>query len=205
MKKFTVLIICLLTTTIGFAQGGTMPDWANKKGTIGIGANPSLGVTSGNDFTSTTFGLNLPIRIFVADNIEIDPSIGIIFNGTRGDDYSTNDNAITFGVDIGYVFAFWQRSTLSAVFGVTAVDGSWNQELGPFQSEGDFAEIIYGLGLRGEWFPTQFTSLPISVGLSLDILSFESNGNTLSDQGKVTVNALGATDLLGSAGFTFWF
>jgi hypothetical protein len=77
--------------------------------------------------------------------------------------------------------------------------------------------LAFGGGLRGEWFVTSWLSLHTEVGLVLALLnplegvsSFTSpfgggGGSGTGDPGDGTSTILGSGDLVGNAGFTFWF
>jgi hypothetical protein len=204
-SSIAALCITLLAGQALAQEGGTMPDWANKGGAFGIGGNTTLGGVNG-----------LNIRTFVTPLFGISATIGFAIESTTTEvgDTKVDRSSTSFRVGLygSYKLAYWQRGHLSVVFGVDLVTLS--------ESEGDNdasgTDVLIGLGLMGEWFPTQYLSLFLLVGLSIDFIGEDEvvggGGGPLGSGGSINPNAdtSGFTmDLsaqpLGLAGFTVWF
>ena len=186
------------------AQEGTAPDWANKNGAIGIGANTSLGGTNGLSF-----------RTYVSPLFGIQATLGMRLDSTTADAGGNETNFSQTQLDIGlygnYKLAYWQRGHLSTIFGVDVVSLSNAVESGGVEQDDSATDFLIGLGIMGEYFPTQYLSLFAQVGLRLDFIGDDDllgDDDVGVDMGAADLSgidiSLGA-DLLGSAGFTVWF
>lgn len=187
------------------AQEGTMPDWADKTGGFGVGAETTLGGTNGLNlryFVSNalglqlTFGLNLSSRTTAVDD---------------ADDTVVSLSAIDFGLYGSYKLAYWQRGHLSAILGVDIQMASMSTDADGDDGDSDASgtDILIGLGLQGEVFLSQYFSVFGQVGLRLDFIGEnepEGGSVTLIDDEDTTGIDVGVRgDLLGAFGFTVWF
>ncbi|MEM9187790.1 MAG: hypothetical protein AAGF12_01340 [Myxococcota bacterium] len=191
--RFIRLLVCaaalaLLLPTAASAQEG---NWSDKSGTFGIGYTGTLGGQNGINaryFFSNLFGIDLTL----------DFGLEII-----SPDMGDSENVITFGGSLYVVFkvAYWDKGSLGIIggFDVELISDSRVDDLG--------SNFAVGLGLQGEWFPTEYLSLFAQGGLRLDILTDQdanvSPGVTGGDISGVALD-LGA-DLFGQFGFTVWF
>jgi hypothetical protein len=221
MKKIYLSIFLILSAFISFAQGGKTPDWATKAGAFGVGASPSLQTSTINGLNyqsiNSSFGFSFLPRFAITDRIIAEGRIGFgatnvgsSFADTSGSfEWEENLKGLRYGVRGQYVLAYYQRATLSALFGVDilSTNGEYTQGNQP-PTDVEVKNTIIGLGVRGEYFPTQYLSLfQNSVGISIfieadvarftkeDINGFEESGTAIFAPG----------DLWGSAGFTVWF
>ncbi len=214
----TLAAIALVATMVGSASvQGTMPDWADKSGGFGVGGETTLGGTHGLNlryYISNQFGLQLTFGLGI-ESATVDPD---------GDNntVSTSSTTLGFGLYGMYKLAFWQRGHLSAIFGIDIQMLSESCEAdsgvarpGSTQAGGDTdasgTDILIGLGLHGEWFPTQYLSLFGQVGLRLDFIGAEEPtaagtiDNTTDDVDFSGIDLALGSDLLGAFGFTVWF
>ncbi|MCB9677096.1 MAG: hypothetical protein H6737_18410 [Alphaproteobacteria bacterium] len=130
------------------------------------------------------FGIQL-IFATVYDNIDIGPT-RLIVTQLAGSLRGNLGLKLTDDVDLGLVFGgggYLQRQRNGNV------------------SDGTF-DIALELGVRPEWFVTEDLSFHTQVGMVFAALDESDSGFS---QGGIHVNVFGAADLVGNAGFTFWF
>lgn len=197
--------IAATSSPVHAQEGGTMPDWANKNGGFGIGGNTTLGGVNGiniRTYVTPLFGLHATIGL-ETDSVSVDAA------GTTVDNSVFSFRAGLYG---SYKLAYWQRGHLSTIFGLDLVTLSQSTDQ-PGQPTVDQSgtDILIGLGLMGEWFPTQYLSLFLQVGLTLDFIGED---EVSGDGGNYQINpnpGVSGIDLnleaqpLGAAGFTVWF
>lgn len=202
MKRiFTSLSIALLATCMlastSVAQEGTMPDWADKTGGFGVGAETTMGGTNGLNlryYVSNMFGLQLTFGMLISNTT-------VAVDG--GDDIETGITGLGFGIYGSYKLAYWQRGSLSAIAGIDI------HTLGITDGGDDPSgtDILLGLGLQGEVFLSQYFSVFGQVGIRIDFIGEdEVEGSSLSpnvDTSGIDLSLGG--DLLGAFGFTVWF
>ena len=195
---FTTLGLLAAAST-AHAQEGSMPDWANKNGAFGIGANTTLGGSNG-----------LNIRTYVTPQFGLHATIGFELESIDvGDGAQTSsETAFQIGLHGAYKLAYWQRGHLSAIFGVDVQTLSLSDEFMGTTSEASATDILIGVGAMGEWFPTQYLSLFLQVGLSLDFIGEDElvGGDQIvsnPDQSGIILDL--SAQPLGMAGFTVWF
>lgn len=198
-------MLLLLTSLLAFGQEGTMPDWANKNGAVGVGANTTIGGANGLSFrtyVSPLFGIQGTIGIGL-ESFSIDPTT------LDGDEFTVSVTTIAVGAYGAYKIAYWQRGSLAALFGadVQSLSAVFN---GDADTDTSSTNVVLGLGLQGEWFPTQYLSLYAQGGLRMDFLNEDDvigvEVANASPPGAVTgVDLLRGDDLFGTAGFTVWF
>jgi len=198
-----LLVLALLGAPgLALAQEGTAPDWANKAGSVGVGANTTLGGSSG-----------LHIRTFVTPLIGIELTFGFGMESLRvepDEDGETSLSSIRFDIGLygSYKLAYWQRGSLSTVLGfdVRTVSAKFESPLG--DSDESTTDFLIGLGLQGEYFPTQYLSLFAQAGLEMWLPTDDrdltvATADDTADYSGLHIG-LGA-DLWGAAGFTVWF
>ena len=66
----------------------------------------------------------------------------------------------------------------------------------------DVSSFLFAPSLRGEWFATQHLAFHTQVGVVFSILSENANAFKTND---INIQMFQASDLLGQAGFTFYF
>lgn len=214
MKRVLIVAVSLaLFSATAFAQEGTAPDWANKNGAVGLGANTTLGGVNGLEirtYISPLFGLSATVGMYTGSQTT-DPD---------GDDNNQTDSAteFRFGLYGSYKLAYWQRGHLSVIFGgdIVSLSTSTDYESSAMEDvDASGTDILLGLGMQGEYFPTQYLSLHAEVGLQLDFIGPDEvtgsggYGNSITNTADnteysgITVDISG--DLWGAAGFTVWF
>lgn len=100
-------------------------------------------------------------------------------------------------------FALTDEVNLAGVFGLSGVFASFDN----YGADMGAAEGMYlslDVGLRPEWFVTDHFSLHTQLGLVISLLTEDNLGVPPAGRG-VTIDVFGSADLLGQAGFTFWF
>lgn len=203
-RLFAALVVsCTLAGSgVAFAQAGTMPDWANKKGAVGIGGNTTLGGVNGLNFrtyVSPLFGLYATLG-FNISNGQADAG-GIVVDVSQ----------TVFQGDVGgeYRIVTWNQGAVAGLagFGFRSLSDSIDDGMGNTLEE-SATDVLIGLGARGEYFPTQYFSIFMQAGLRLDFLGAEN----ADDRATVLEFNMGESlavdlsqDLYGAAGFTVWF
>ena len=126
-----------------------------------------------------------------------------------GDDVTATASEYGVGLYGMYKVAYWQRGHLSLLGGLDIVMTS--SDTGLDNGDTSATDLLFGLGLHGEWFPTQYLSLFGQVGLRIDLYGEDEPGGALGDTSDGDNNDysgysldLGA-DMLGDFGFTVWF
>ncbi len=224
MKKFLTLLFLFAVSSLCFGQT-TSPNWANKKGRFGIGADVSLGYSNSetgepSNFTYKTSngGGAVNLRYFLLDDLIINGGFGVMSSKRRSEsDFNTfsqvktTGTIIKLGVQAPLIKLGQDQSvTISPVLGVDIFNGTATSSVSGFDDrEEDFTSTIIGLGLRGEYFPTQYLSLFAESGIRISFF-VETNVASLVNQteGDFTeggVIVFGVADTFGNAGFTFWF
>ena len=221
MKRIGLLLAVvgtMLVASSAFAQEGT-PDWANKAGAVGVGANTTLGGSNG-----------LNIRTWITPVFGIQGTIGMKFASGTTEVEDVDDSAVDFSMtefDFGlyglYKLAYWQRGSLAVIFGGDVQTFSESTDAAGSDNDTDRSStnFVIGVGIQGEYFPTQYLSLFAQAGFVLDFLNdddldcqrFESGQcassvsmPSTSDGYDLSGIGLGLSgDLWGSAGFTVWF
>ncbi len=208
MKRIRLLSsIAALCIALGaapaMAQEGTMPDWANKNGAFGLGANTTLGGVN---------GINL--RTYIGPLFGLHLTLGFSWGNTTAtqDNIETSTSSFRFqtGIYGSYKLAYWQRGHLSLLFGVDIVSLSNSVDVAGTTTDESGVDILLGLGFFGEWFPTQYLSLFAAAGFRIDFIgSDEVDGDSIINN-EEGVDYSGAQidmygQLFGQAGFTVWF
>jgi len=185
-------------------QEGAAPDWANKTGGFGIGAQTTLGGTNG-----------LVIRTYVTPAFGIAGTLGFALTSATigpegsGHDAAPTDSPFRVGLYGFYKLAYWQRGNLNAMFGFDLLTHASSQRESPIKVHGidtSGTDLLIGLGLMGEYFPTQYLSLFAEAGLTLDNLGpDEVVGHAIANTENSGIDVAFRGDLLGSDGFTVWF
>lgn len=198
---FTVALLAGTAT----AQEGVSADWANKAGAVGIGGNTSLGGSNG-----------LLIRTYVTPQLGLQLTFGFgVLSQSDDSDTETSANYFDVGVYASYKLAYWQRGHLSLLFGFDIRTYSETVDVaGTNVSDDSAVDFLIGLGIMGEYFPTQYLSLFVSAGFLIDLMQEDELwDDATSPAGRDIVNAPGnsgfamnlSSDLFGAAGFTVWF
>lgn len=206
----------MLVASSAFAQEGT-PDWANKAGAFGVGANTSLGGSNGVNF-----------RTWITPLFGVQATLGMRFATGTTEVEDVDDSEVDFSMtafDIGlyglYKLAYWQRGSLSVIFGGDVQTYSESTDAaGDNDTDRSATNIVIGIGVQGEYFPTQYLSLFAQAGFVLDFLSDDDLECMRYDAPQCTAVSLPGSsdgynlsgfamglggDLWGAAGFTVWF
>jgi hypothetical protein len=201
---FAVAVIGTLLAASASAQEGQAPDWANKNGAVGVGGSTTLGGVNGvhiRTYVSPQFGLHLTLG-FGSTSVTL---------ATDAGDTTTTTTQIVAGLYGEFKLAYWQRGSLSAVFGIDINNVSTATETPAGDTDLSGTDILIGVGLQGEYFPTQYLSLFAETGIVLDFIGEnEVTGTSVAPDDPTGVETSGlnvalGSDLWGAAGFTVWF
>lgn len=200
------LLATALLTSTAWSQEGTMPDWADKSGGFGVGAETTLGGVNGLNlryYINNAFGLQLVFGMFMHnETVDVD----------GGDDTTSKQTGLGFGFYGMYKLAYWQRGHLSGILGLDIATYSQTTSVGDNDDESSGTDILLGLGLMGEVFLSQYFSVFGQVGLRLDFIgedevecssTYGCSYMENKDTSGIDIRLSG--DLLGHFGFTVWF
>ncbi|MFV1883418.1 MAG: T9SS type A sorting domain-containing protein [Balneola sp.] len=217
------------TSAAKVVSGGTMPDWANKTGESGLTFDRTL--KSENEevylfFWSfgnllTTAGQDISIENPIPDPVPFDilAKVYFYFQSRYSPQVNGNEarigigNPITWFGGIGAITGF-SNPSLEINFGLNSISDHRSEISDTRAVEPNGTDILIGLGIISEWFPTQYLSLFGEVGLSLNLLEetneltsivgSEPTGSTTAN-GNVVVDIVGGAEFFGDEGFTVWF
>lgn len=196
------LLATALITSTAWSQEGTMPDWADKSGGFGVGAETTLGGTNGLNlryYINNAFGLQLTFGMLISS----------VTTDVDGDDAdtSTKITGLGFGFYGMYKLAYWQRGSLSAILGLDIQTLGTTVTVGDNDSDSSGTDILLGLGLMGEVFLSQYFSVFGQVGIRLDFIGEDEVTYSGVEENKDTsgIDLTLGGDLLGAFGFTVWF
>jgi hypothetical protein len=202
--RTSILATTVLATALfarpAAAQEDTAVDWANKKGSFGLGANTTLGGVHG-----------LNIRTYIGPSFGLLATLGFGFtsesNNTAGAELDRTTRALEVGLYGAYKLANWQRGHLSVIFGVDIVNLSLSDETMGMTFDSSATTVGLGSGFTGEYFFNQYLSAFASVGLVADLAGppevAVENGQPVEDVSGFELGL--SADLWGQAGFTIWF
>jgi hypothetical protein len=217
-RNLSALALVSALSVAGTAAAQT-ENFSNKEGTLGLGvdhgiANGALGGTAPA----------LSIRYMLTDALGIEAMLGGNMAGEREQSDAGDLRASSSQFDISllaeYRIGTSRQATLSAYGGVglslvgTGVGGDSPER--PDEFVGSYTDIAFELGLRGEVFLTKHFSVFMRAGINIDPTSDRESefragpggrGGAEDPDVKTTASAIGIFrgDLLGRAGFTFWF
>lgn len=206
MKKGIFALIVLAMMAITATASAQDNDWSDKSGTVGLGVDSAIGGSTGLSvryFVNEAFGLEL---IFGGDVT----SRKATPNG--GTESSTSSSRFDISLLAEYNIGVSRQATLSAYGGLGLGLVSSNTEPAPATATVDsYTDISFELGLRGEVWLYKFFSIYARGGVMIDPVSDAEaefgQAETAADQIDSGGMNLGLFrgQLLGSAGFTFWF
>lgn len=212
MKKLA-LIAALALGFVAFApQAAQAKDMAGR---FGVGADSTLGwnaaavsvPTSPDDSVDATTvsvpntGLSAVFYITKMFGLQL-----IIGSTVTTVSYDGDADALSHSTGVGVrgliPIAFTNEVNLGAVVGFSGVFTSVEFTAGDVTVESSRNFISFDIGMRPEWFVTDHFSLHTQVGISIALLNEDHVGENGSGIG---FDIFGSPDLLGEAGFTFWF
>ena len=209
MKKIALIAVmafALTTLTVANAQAKDMSQ------RFGVGADSSLGwgtagvpVAVGGESLSST-GLSVVYNISKAFGIQMILGAGFASASDDNADYSSNN----FGVSVRGIIpvAFTNDVNLGAVVGFSFQNMSTTVSSAAGDVDASGSWISFDLGIRPEWFVTEHFSIHTQVGIAVSLLGENDFGMpfaTDSGGSGTAFDMFQNADLLGNAGFTFWF
>ncbi len=228
MKMIKVALVSFaltLVSTTAFAQAPCGPeDWSCGSGRIGLGTDVAIGGDPGLSFRlfpTEQFGLELTFGGHIrSEQTTTFTQVNGFYQKFKT---TTTGRRIFLGLLGEFAFAHSDRARMSTYFGF-GIDNTGRKntipatattpEVSTSNSDTNF-ELEFGL--RGEVFFYRFFSVFCRVGITIDPLGKmelgpDSDGTeTLtpgqpeSEYGGVDIGIFDNADLLGTAGFTFWF
>ena len=195
MKKTALFLGAILFASVAFAQ--------IDKGQIGIGGDIGLRNTgNSNDVKTSSFNIQPNVFFGIADNLLINGNFGINIQGSESPNFESTTKTVSFGVGLTKLIPLNEQLSLPVSFGTGMGFASIETNSGGVMTTGEDQIISLGLGTGAIWFPTQYLSLYVEVG----ILNFDFISDQNSDFTETEVIAFdGFTDLLGQAGVVVWF
>ena len=200
MRKLVFALMMGLISMPAFAKKKDKDDenWANKNGTVGLGAAQSLGGQSGAQlryFFSKDVGLMVNLGIWQS-NGSIEPK--------GGKSTDTKDSRNNLGLWGEYKLLKGGKSALAGVAGLDYT--MYKQDYGTSIS---YSDMAIGLGLKGECFLVDHFSIYSQLGLTVNPwgdAEIYMSGADPDDYDSVKGNTITLNGgVLGSAGFTYWF
>lgn len=182
----TAAIAAMALTTTASAQS---ENWSDKGGGLSLGVDRNFGIG----------GTGLAVRYFVSDAFGLELLIGGNYTSTSNSEADTSASQTTLDVGLlgEYRILKSQRANLNAFLGF----GINNTSYGGDDERDGVMDAAFELGLRGEVWLYQFFSIYTRVGISVDIDGEDIAGDDTSN----TSIGIFRGDLLGTAGFSFWF
>jgi len=173
-------------------------------GSLGLGAESPLAI---NAFALNTGlvripGASLRYQISESFGLQLMATFQYGTEGPEDSDNSTTDLLVGSALRGHFAVVQTEEVHLGLVFGAGL---SWlrtKEVMGGGSSKVSSTLIGFDIGLRPEWFLTRWFSIHTQVGITFGLLGTRSGG---MDQSGTSFGLGRAVDLLGNAGFTFWF
>lgn len=215
MKKILCSLSLILLIFTMFATEASAKDMARRFG-VGVDSSISKFANDGRGL-SVVYGIN---KFFAMQLI-----VGVSTYNADVKDYADKKNKVSiteWGVAIRGIVPIVLSAdvNLGAVIGFSAsgrASGGFKAKHSDFAKYNDGYDFSIDVGIRPEWFVSEHFSIHTQIGIGITILT--ESGSALSpmlseSQGtaEYSTKASGAqvdffknVDLLGMAGFTFWF
>ena len=175
--------------------------WATKGGSLGVGADGTMGGTTG-----------LAARYYVDNKTGIIATLGVGFNTlTTTPDGGKDTTSQTMGLGLGlygeYKLAAFNQGSLSGLAGVDIFSESQSVTASGTTTEASTSNFSIGLGLKGEVFLNPRFSLYSKAGLSVDPAGANDVQALGYDPADVAASGMSVSldgSVWGNAGFTVW-
>ena len=209
MKKIALIAVMAFALTALTVTNAQAKDMSQR---FGVGADSSLGwgtaglpAASGGESLSST-GLSVIYNISKAFGLQMILGAGFATASDDAADYSANN----FGVSVRGIIpvAFTNDVNLGAVVGFSFQSMSSTVSSGGGDVDASASFISFDLGIRPEWFVTEHFSVHTQVGVAVSLLGENDFAMPFADGTGGSGTAFDLfqnADLLGNAGFTFWF
>ena len=196
-----------------------------RPSTFGAGINPIFGIRNterdnASKFKTTTsqVGFFLTGTLNPTPKIRAIIGIGTVTNtekeswtaaGNPENETKTSGIAASIGIFYAFNAVTTEKRALDIGVGGTAIIRNGNVEVTNTRggvvtnnTKDDFKSTNIGLAIRPEWFVNQHFSIHTQVGIAISLLNED---NSAFSEGGVNVHIFETGDLLGQAGFTFYF
>jgi hypothetical protein len=203
IARVTVSAACATLLSGGVASAG------RDEGSLGVGVDTTLSASTSQ--AGPFFG---PRGALAESRPLQQPGLSAVFQATErvgvelilsfdrassspgGVDQSST--ALQFAVRGLYALELADQIDLAGFAGLGIGRGS--ASAGDMSASG--SDLAIEVGVRPEWFVTAHLSLHTQIGLVIGLLSED---NPIMSTAGTDLNLFGSADLLGNAGFTFWF
>ena len=213
MKKSILSLALFLLVFAGFVTDASAKDLTRR---FGVGADSTISnYADDGRGVSALFYIN---RFF---------GLQVIFglNTTKADVKTSegqfDTTIVEWNAALRGLIPIWMTDdvNLTAVVGFAAsgrASDGFKSRIEEYQKYNDGYQFSIDVGIRPEWFVTNYFSLHTQVGIGIDIITdkgaalntgLDSSGGVhhSTDASGVSVSFFKNVDLLGTAGFTFWF
>ena len=227
MKKLSILSSLIIFSLTAFSQGGTTPDWASKAGSIGIGANSSLGFYNNSNeqnpglkFSGSHVSGLLGIQYVITSGLVVSGHGGAqsttnTWEFGNGDMQSSKVAGPVYGLGVAKSLVSFanQQVVLSAITNFLWFNGKQTETLNNVSVVTDnVSQFSFSAGLKTEYHFMNFFGMHTEVGFVFALInrsetSYEDRivpGTPISTEVSVSGPSFGS-DLFGGAGFTVWF
>lgn len=181
---------------------------ARAEGRFGLGSESALGFYGASGDLGAGFGAfglrrpGLSLVYHATDRFGVQAIVSAGTVNTRDEVFGADVRATTtwvnfagrghLGIDVA------DDARLGLVFGAGVAVQSASVVVGDTRDTSGLQHVSAEVGIRPEWFVAPALSIHTQVGVVFSALDEDGGG-------QVVFDVLGAADLLGSAGFTFWF
>jgi hypothetical protein len=212
MKRWSVALFALVMVCASLAY--TTPAQAkDMTGRFGLGADTPLGFftqsapTPAKPFANfdevSVPGLSAVFQISEIIGLQMIFSFQLQSGDNAAGSSSLSYGLNRWGVTLRGIFAtaLSDEVNLGIVGGFTIMGQNAKEDgVGTFDKSATFFSAE--AGLRPEWFITDYLSIHTQIGISFSLLDADNSGYS---DGGFNLNFFQNADLLGNAGFTFWF
>ncbi|MFK8043885.1 MAG: hypothetical protein AB8B72_00215 [Crocinitomicaceae bacterium] len=215
MKKQHIISAFLVTLMMFSVAGQGQKESFRVEKNYGFGVTPLINLSSTGQGSNRTTATN--IGAIATATLNFRPKlIGTFGMGFLSDSYkysfgftdykvSRNTVIVDLGLFTPLFFVDLGNGQLDLEIGLHGIGQFGNEtitnDVGP-DFEGDISSLVFAPSLRGEWFLNKTISLHSQVGVGLKFLTEKNNG---FESSEISVKLFNSTELLGQAGFTFWF
>ena len=195
MKR--IATIAVVAAALSLSSTASAKDMSGR---MGIGADSSLSVfnpgSSPSSSPTTIPGISIVYQSSRVFGIQAILAYARVSQTVGDEDLSASDTVLALRA----IYSLLHTSNTSVgVVGGIAIDRQSQSFAGMSDS---VTHLAFEVGVRPEWFVSDWFSIHTQVGVSFTSFSESNDG---ADDGGSHMSVFGSADLLGSAGFTFYF